>query len=155
MKRLILILSTIFAFTVANAQEERSIIIDANSFREIKSSTISTIPIDPIGVDMSRRPCARIKVKIHRMTKTMIDGIEPKIHSNNELTKCKTADYDNGLILERTAKPESRFYFYHPEFGESNEVTLNLEENKEYYLEATLNQTYSIVVNSNVANADV
>ena len=155
MKRLILILSTIFAFTVANAQEERSIIIDANSFREIKSSTISTIPIDPIGVDMSRRPCARIKVKIHRMTKTMIDGIEPKIHSNNELTKCKTADYDNGLILEMTAKPGSRFYFYHPEFGESNEVTLNLEENKEYYLEATLNQTYSIVVNSNVANADV
>lgn len=155
MKRLLLILSTIFAFTVANAQEERSIIIDANSFREIKSSTISTIPIDPIGVDMSRRPCARIKVKIHRMTKTMIDGIEPKIHSNNELTKCKTADYDNGLILEMTAKPGSRFYFYHPEFGESNEVTLNLEENKEYYLEATLNQTYSIVVNSNVANADV
>ena len=155
MKRLILILSAIFAFAIVSAQEQRSIIIDANSFREIKTDVLTAIPIDPIGKDSSRRPCARIKVKIHRMTKDMIDGIEPKIHSNNELTKCKTADYDNGLILEMTAKPGSRFYLYHPEFGESNEVSLNLEENKEYYLEASLNHTYSIIVNSNVANVDV
>lgn len=155
MKRLILFLSLIFTFTLATAQEEHSIIVDANSFRAMHTDPLVNVPIDPISVDSSRRPCARVKVKIHRMTKYMIDGIEVKIHTNNELTKCKTADYDNGLILEMTAKPETRFYLYHPDFGESNEVTLNICESKEYYLEASLNQTYSIIVNSNVANANV
>lgn len=155
MKRLILFLSLIFTFTLATAQEEHSIIVDANSFRAMHTDPLVNVPIDPISVDSSRRPCARVKVKIHRMTKEMIDGIEVKIHTNNELTKCKTADYDNGLILEMTAKPETRFYLYHPDFGESNEVTLNICESKEYYLEASLNQTYSIIVNSNIAGADV
>ncbi len=155
MKRLILFLSAIFAFITATAQEEHSIIINSSSFHAIQADALKGVNIDPIKNDSSRRPCARIKVKIHRMSKEYIDDIQVKIHTNNELTKCKTADYDNGLILEMTAKPESRFYLYHPEFGESNEVTLNLEPNKEYYIEASLSQRYSIVVNSNIANADI
>ena len=155
MKKLLSIFVALFAFAVATAQEEHSIIIDQSSFRAIQSDALTGVAIDPIGKDSSRRPCARLKVKINRMTRTEIDGIEVKIHTNNELIKCKTAEYDNGLILEMTALPVTRFYFYHPEFGYSNEVTLKLEADKEFYIEASLNQTYSIVVNSNVIDADV
>ena len=155
MKRLFAIFVALCAAFVAVAQSENSIIIDQNSFRPLQSDALTGVNIDPIGVDSSRRPCARIKMKINRMTREDIDKIDVKIITNNQLTKCKTADYENGLILEMTAKPATRFYFHHPEFGYSNEVNINLEPNKEYYLEASLNQTYSIVVNSNVADAEI
>ena len=155
MKRLLTLLIAIFAVSVANAQSDKSIIIDQNSFCAVQSDALTGVNVDPIGVDSSRRPCARIKVKINRMTREEIDQIEIKIVTNNELRKCKTADYDNGLIIEMTAKPSTRFYFNHPDFGESNEVTLNLDPSKEYYMEASLNQTYSIVINTNVDGADI
>ncbi|MBR5886210.1 MAG: PEGA domain-containing protein [Alistipes sp.] len=155
MKRLLLLFALLAAIFTATAQSEHSIIIDQSSFRAIHNDALTGVNIDPIGVDSSRRPCARIKVKINRMSREDIDKLEVKIHSNNELTKCKTAEYDNGLILEMSALSNTRFYFLHPEFGYSNEVNINLEPNKEYYLEASLNQTYSIVVNSNVADAEV
>ncbi|MBQ2417550.1 MAG: hypothetical protein II282_05055, partial [Alistipes sp.] len=127
MKQLLTLLIAIFTVFAASAQSEKSIIIDQNSFCAVQSDALTGVNIDPIGMDSSRRPCARIKVKINRMTREEIDRIEVKIVTNNELRKCKTADYDNGLIIEMTAKPSTRFYFNHPEFGESNEVTLNLD----------------------------
>lgn len=155
MRKVILTLFAALCTITAIAQSENSIAIDQNSFRPIQSDALTGVNIDPIGVDSSRRPCARIKMKINRMTREEIDGLEVKIHTNNELTKCKTAEYDNGLIIEMTAKPATRFYLFHPEFGYSNEVTLALEPNKEYYIETSLNQTYSIIVDSNVAGANV
>ena len=155
MKRFVAILTLLFVAFAASAQSENSIIIDQNSFSPLQSDALTGVNIDPIGVDSSRRPCARIKMKINRMSREDIDKLDVKIVTNNQLTKCKTADYENGLILEMTAKPATRFYLNHPEFGQSNEVTLNLEPNKEYYMEASLNQTYSIVVNSNVTDAEV
>ena len=155
MKKFFSLFVALFLFVVANAQEEHSIIIDQSSFRPIHSDATTGVNIDPIGVDTSRRPCARIKVKINRMTREEIDKIDVKIHTNNELTKCKTAEHDYGLILEMTAKSATTFYFHHPEYGYSNNVTLDLEANKEYYLEASLNQTFSIVVDCNVTDADV
>ena len=155
MKKLFTILLALFVAFSAAAQSEKSIILDQNSFRPIHSSALDGVNIDPIGIDSSRNPCARIKVKINRMSREDIDKIEVKIHTNNNLTKCKTADYDNGLIIEMTAKSETKFYFYHPDYGYSNEVVVNLEPDKEFYLEASLNKTYSIVVNSNVPDAEV
>ena len=137
------------------AQDEKSIIIEQNSFKMLESGALSNVNIDPISKDSSRRPCARIKVRINRMTKVDINGIEVKIATNNELKKCETADYDNGLIIEMTAKPETRFYFTHKYYGDSNEVTLNLEPNKEYYLEAYLNMLNIITIISDVQGADV
>ena len=61
----------------------------------------------------------------------------------------------NGLIIELTAKPQTRFYLHHDKYGDSNEVTLNLEGNKEYRLDAELCQMYSIVVSTNVIGADI
>ena len=155
MKRALAILTLLFVVFAATAQSENSIIIDQNSFRPVQTDVLTGANVDPISVDSSRRPCARIKVKINRMTPEDINKIDVKIITNNQLTKCKTADYENGLILELTAKTATRFYFNHPEFGQSNEVILNLDPNKEYYMEASLNQLYSIVVNSNVEDAEV
>ena len=155
MKRLFTLLALVLLACAAFAQAEKSIIIDASKFRPVQTDALTGVNIDPIGVDYSKRPCARLKIKINRMTVEEINGIEVKVATNNAVMKCQTAQYDTGLIVEMTAKPDTRFYFHHNEFGDSNEVCLNLEPNKEYYLEAYLNQLYSIVVNSNVAEADV
>ena len=155
MKRFFTILVALFCAITAVAQAEKSIIIDASKFRPVQSDALTGYSIDAIPQDHSRRPCARLKVKINRMTVEEIDGIQIKVATNNEVMRCQTAAYDLGLIVEMTAKPNTRFYFHHNEYGDSNEVCLNLEPNKEYYLEAYLNQTFSIVVNSNVVGADV
>ena len=155
MKRLFSLLISLCVTAIASAQIEQSIIIDQATFKSINSDVLTGVNIDPIGVDRSRRPCARIKVKINRMSREDIDKLDVKIHSNNELVKCKTADYDNGLIIEMSALQNTRFYFQHPEFGYSNEVNVNLEPNKEYYIEASLNKTYSIIINTNFEGADV
>ena len=155
MKRLFSLLISLFVTAIATAQIEQSIIIDQSTFKAVNSDALTGVNIDPIGVDSSRRPCARIKMKINRMTREEIDGLQIKIRTNNECIKCKTAEYDNGLIIEMTAKSESRFYLHHDKFGDSNEVSLNLEADKEYYIEASLNQQYSITVSSNVTDAEV
>ncbi|MBQ8853406.1 MAG: PEGA domain-containing protein [Alistipes sp.] len=156
MKKILAILLSIFLCATATAQMENSIVIDTKSFRVVQQDELTGLNIDPIGLDHSRQACARIKIKFDRMNKAQIDALEVKMRSNTDLTKQKVADYyDNVLILEMTAKPNTRFYLYSPEFGESNEVTLNLEGNREYEMLASLNQTFSIIVNSNVANADV
>ena len=156
MKRLLAILTLLFATLTATAQIENSIVIDSSSLRAVQTDALTGVNIDPIGQDRSRQACARIKIKFDRMNRAQIDALSVKMRSNTDLTKQKVADYyDNVLILEMTAKPNTRFYFVSPEFGESNEVTLNLEGNREYEMLASLNQTYSIVVSSNVANADV
>ena len=140
---------------VARAEEQSLIVVEQSSFKPLQSDALTGVAIDQIGVDSSRRPCARIKVKINRMTKADIDDLEVRIVTNNQLTKCKTAEYDNGLIVEMTAKPNSRFYLHHPRLGDSNEVTVNLEANKEYRIDAYLNQLLSITVISDVVGADV
>ena len=155
MKRFFLLCVALLSACVAFAQAEKSIIIDASKFRPVQTDALTGVNIDPIGVDYSKRPCARLKIKINRMTVEEINGIEVKVATNNAVMKCQTAQYDTGLIVEMTAKPNTRFYFHHNEFGDSNEVCLNLEPNKEYYLEAYLNQQYPITVAANVAGADV
>ena len=156
MKKFLAFLLTLFICLTAVAQVENSIVLDSKSFRAVQQDALTGVNIDPIGVDHSRQACARVKIKFDRMNKAQIDALVVKMRSNTDLTKQKVADYyDNVLILEMTAKPNTRFYFVSPEFGESNEVTLNLEANREYEMLASLNQTYSIIVDSNVAGADV
>ena len=155
MKRFFSLCIALLSACAAFAQAEKSIIIDASKFRPVQTDALTGVNIDPIGVDYSKRPCARLKIKINRMTVEEINGIEVKVATNNAVMKCQTAQYDTGLIVEMTAKPNTRFYFHHNEFGDSNEVCLNLEPNKEYYLEAYLNQQYPITVAANVAGADV
>ena len=156
MKKIIVILLTIFLCATATAQMTNSIVIDSSSFNAVQTDVLTGVNIDPIGLDSSRQPCARLKIKFDRMTKEEIEVLEVKMCSNTDLTKQKVADYyNNVLILEMTAKPNTRFYLYSSEFGESNEVTLNLEGNREYEMIARLNQLYSIVVMSNVPDVEI
>ena len=155
MRRFFALLLVAAVALTASAQVSQAILVDMASFQPVKSDALSGINIDPIKNDSSRRPCARIKMRIERMSKQEIDGLELRLRTNNELTKCKTAEYDNGLIIELTAKAQTRFYLHHDKFGDSNEVILDLEGGCEYYIEAELNQHYSITVASNVSDADV
>ena len=156
MKRLFAILTLLFATLTATAQIENSIVLDRSTFRAVQTDALTGVNIDPIGLDRSRRACARLKIFFHRMTREQMELLEPVFPSGTiDYTKCKVAEGNTVLILEFTAKPRVKFYLKHPTFGTSNEVEFDFEGDKEYQLEASLNQTYSIVVNSNVVNADV
>ena len=156
MKKIFLALVASLVTFVVAAQAEHSIILDQSSFRAVQSDAFTGVNIDKIGDDTSRKPCARVKIKFANMTRAEVDALDVKFQSNTDLAKRKVADYyDNVLILEMTAKPNTRFYVKSPEYGESNEVTLNLEAYKEYEMDARLNQSFSIVVNSDVQGAEV
>ena len=156
MKRLLSLLSLLAVALTATAQIEHSIVLDSNTFRVVQTDALTGVSVDPIGMDSSRQPCARVKIKFANMNRAEVDALEIKFRSNTDLAKRKVADYfDNVLILEMTAKPNTRFYVVSPDFGESNEVMLNLEGNREYEMLARLNQSYSIVVESNVKGAEV
>lgn len=155
MRKLLLLLPLLFVTFTTFAQVDHSILIDENSFRAVQTDILTGVNIDPIGLDTSRQACARVKVKIERMSIDEIADLEIVVRSNNQIIKQKVSSYENLLIFELTAKQNTRFYFRHSTYGESNEVSLNLEGNREYEMVASLNQTFSIVVNSNVANAEV
>ena len=125
------------------AQSQQLLVIDANSFAPVQTDVISRVPIDKIGVDPSQRSCARIKMHINRMTREDIAGISVRpVGGSVVVTKQIVATEGNGLIVEMTAKAPTRFYLHHDKYGDSKEVSLNLEGNKEYKLEAMLNTTF-------------
>ena len=156
MKRLLAIIVILFTIWTATAQVEHSIILEQNTFHVVQSDALTGVNIDPISKDRSRNACARVKIKFKNMNRAQIDALDVKFRSNTDKVRQEVAMYyDNVLILEMTAKPNTRFYVQSPDFGQSNEVTFNLEGDKEYEMEAHLNQTYSIVVNSNFEGAAV
>ena len=138
------------------AQTQHSINIDEMSFAPVQTDAISGVAIDKIGKDHSQRECARIKMRINRMTAAEIGELSVRPRGGNvEVMKCVVAGEGNGLIIELTAKEPTRFYITHPKYGDSNEVSLNLEGNKEYRINAELNTSYPIFVSSNLTGADV
>ena len=156
MKRLLTLFVVLLAFLAATAQVEHSIILDQSTFRPVQDDPLSGVNIDPIAKDASRNACARVKIKFANMSRAEVDALAVKFLSNTDLVRQYVAEYfDNVLILEMTAKPNTRFYVVSPDFGESNEVCLNLEGNKVYELDAKLNQLYSIVVMSNAPDVAI
>lgn len=145
------------AASLAVAQNnEQSLEIDPASFRPVQNDALNGVNIDPIGKDRSQRACARIKLHINRMTREEIERVVIQPIGGNIVVMKRAVAYEgNGLIFELTAKPQTRFYLHHDEYGDSNEVTLNLEGNKEYFLDAQLNLLLPIVVSSNVKGAEV
>ena len=152
------VLAFIIAFLplISSAQSTKLLEIDASSFAPVQTDMLSGVAIDKIGLDPSKRPCARIKMHINRMSKEEIDGLSVKtVGGSVVVTKRVVASEGNGLIIELTAKSPTRFYLHHEKYGDSNEVSLNLEGNKEYRINAMLNTTHSIVVSSNTPDAEV
>ena len=150
------ILLCVLVSQLSVAQQHNSLDIDASSFAPIQTGVLSGVAIDKILPDNSKRPCARIKLRVNRMTLDEIKELSVvPIGGNVEVTKTVVASERNGLIIELTAKEQTRFYLHHERYGDSNEVTLNLEGDKEYRLSAQLSLLQSIVVSTNVADADV
>ncbi|MBO5732067.1 MAG: leucine-rich repeat protein [Alistipes sp.] len=156
MKHTLTLLCALMSFVAAVAQTQHSIIIDEQSFKAVQVDPKIGVGIDKIPHDNSNRPCARIKMHVNRMTRAEIDGLQVRpVGGNVVVMKQIVAAEGNGLIIELTAKEPTRFYLHHDKYGDSNEVSLNLEGDKEYLLTASLNVTHSIVVNANVSRADV
>ena len=150
MRKYLFLLLLLLPFA-AMAQTERSIEIDATSF-----VPETGFAIDKIGQDPSRRDCARLKMHINRMTSAEIDQLKVvTIGGIVKVTKQYVSLEGNGLIIELTAKPSTRFYLHHDKYGDSNIVDLNLEGNKEYRLNAELRLLHTIVVASNYADVEV
>ena len=156
MKKFLLYIIALLAPTLVVAQSRQLLEIDASTFAPVQTDAISGVTLDKIKRDPSQRPCARIKMHINRMTKEEIQGISVRpVGGSVVVTRQVVATEGNGLIVEMTAKAPTRFYLHHDKYGDSNEVSLNLEGDKEYKLEAMLNTTHSIVVSSNTIGADV
>ena len=156
MKKFLLYIFIMLAPMFAVAQETRSLEIDESSFAPVHTDVLTGVAIDKIEPDYSQRPCARIKLHINRMSREDINGISVKVIGGNVVVmKRVVAAEGNGLIIELTAKTETRFYLHHDKYGDSNQVTLCLEENKEYRLNAELKLFQSVAIISNVAGAEV
>ena len=156
MKKFLIYIFALLAPLFVVAQQTRSLEIDESSFAPIHTDALTGVAIDKIEPDFSRRPCARIKLHINRMSREDINGISVKVIGGNVVVmKRLVAAEGTGLIIELTAKPETRFYLHHDKYGDSNLVTLNLEGDKEYRLDAQLCQQQSIVVSTNVVGADI
>ena len=155
MKRILIFLLACLPLVVA-AQTQKLLEINQSSFRPVHTDALSGVAIDKIAKDPSQRPCARIKMHINRMTTDEIRGVIVRtIGGNVVLTKQIVAVEGNGLIIEMTAKEQTRFYIHHDKYGDSNEVSLNLEGNKEYRIDAQLNTLLHIAIGSNIIGADV
>ena len=156
MKRFLIFAASVVVSFFAVAQQNTSIEIDPSSFKPVQTNAISGVAIDKIQPDLSRRPCARIKMHINRMSREDIASLSVKtVGGNVVVMKSVVASEGNGLIIELTAKPQTRFYLHHDKYGDSNEVVLDLEGEKEYKLDAELSLLQSIVVSTNVVGADV
>ena len=119
------------------------------------NSGVDNANIDPIRKDSSRNACARIKIRFANMNRAEVDALKIQFRSNTDLVCQEIGYYDNILILEMTAKDNTRFYVQSADYGQSNEVALDLEGNCEYEMEARLNQSFSIIVDSNTEGAEV
>ena len=140
---------------IVMAQQHRSIEIDTKSFAPVQQGALVRVAIDKISPDPSKRPCARIKMHINRMKREEIAELKVITTGGIAVTKREVASEGNGLIIELTAKPETRFYLHHDKYGDSNEVNLALEGNKEYRLNAELSVQQSIIINGGVEGAEI
>lgn len=155
MKRLLTLFIS-FLPIIGYAQSNNLLEIDADTFAPVQTDVMTGVSIDKIGTDPSKRPCARIKMHINRMTKEDIEGLVVRtIGGSTVVTRQVVSTEGNGMIIEMTAKTPTRFYLHHEKYGDSNEISVNLEGNKEYKIEAMLNTTLTIVVSSNLENSDV
>lgn len=140
----------------SQTSQSYSIVIDETSISPVNLDPVTGLAIDKIGLDRSNRPCARIKLHINRMTREEIERLEVKvINGNVQLVKAPVAIGGDGLIIEMTARPGVRFFLRHPELGDSNPVTVDLEADKEYRMEAWQDVKYPVSVVCQTEGAEV
>ena len=69
MKKFLLYIIVLLAPVLVVAQSRQLFEIDASSFTPVQTDVITGVALDKIGLDPSRRPCARIKLHVNRMNK--------------------------------------------------------------------------------------
>ena len=145
-------------FSVSYAQElkdSKSLHLSQDSFRLEQTDALTNVNIDPIKKDPSNRKCARIKLGINRMTPEEIAKVQVKIVGGNiVLTKRVPMSHKGGLEIEMTARTAT-FYLYHPTLGESNTVTVDLQGDKVYLMDAWAEQSLPMTVFCARGGADV
>ena len=151
MKRILYTLISLVCFMAASsglfAQGGSTLVLDEASFSPVNTDAMTGLNIDPIAKDRSNRECARVKIHVTRMTAEDIAGISVRTVGGNILVMRQiVAAGGNGIIVEMTARPGTRFYLHHDIFGESNVVTVDLEGSKEYNMEAWCNFFQTITV---------
>ena len=151
MKRILYTLISLVCFMAASsglfAQGGSTLVLDEASFSPVNTDAMTGLNIDPIAKDRSNRECARVKIHVTRMTAEDIAGISVRTVGGNILVMRQiVAAGGNGIIVEMTARPGTRFYLHHDIFGESNVVTVDLEGSKEYNMEAWCNLFQTITV---------
>lgn len=149
-------LALLFFGTTAFAQTSPSLVLDAASLTPVNVDAVTGLALDPIAKDRSNRPCARIKLHINRMTPEEISEIEVRTIGGVVIVmKQQMAIEGSGLIIELTAKPETKFYLHHEKIGDSNPVNVALEGNKEYKMEAWNEIRQSILIEASRPGAEV
>lgn len=129
------------------AQGGSTLVLDEASFAPVNVDALTGVNIDPIGKDRSNRECARVKIHVTRMSPSDVAGISVRTVGGNILVMKQTvAAGGNGIIVEMTARPDTRFYLHHDVFGESNVASVDLAGNKEYTIEAWCNLSQTITV---------
>ena len=152
----ILLLCYMASMTGLYAQGGSKLVLEQSSFAPVHKDALTGVNIDPIGKDRSNRECARVKIHVTRLSSEDIADISVKTVGGNILVmKRELASGGNGLIVEMTARPGTRFYLHHDIFGESNVVTVDLEGNKEYLIEAWCNLYQPITVACDRVGAEV
>ena len=110
---LLCLLAFALSCALASAQTSSSLVLDAASLTPVNVDAVTGLALDPIVKDRSNRPCARIKLHINRMTPEEISEVEVRtIGGNLIVMKQQLAQEGNGLIVELTASPVTRFYLH-------------------------------------------
>lgn len=140
----------------AQSSASSTLVLDEASLTPVYTDDITGLNIDPISKDRSNRPCARIRLHINRMTRAEINEIEVITIGGNVIVSKREVSYDGtGLIIELTAKPETKFYLHHEDFGDSNPVNVSLQGNKEYMMEAWNEVKHPVTIICRTLGADV
>ena len=147
----------LLGFSVSLSAQAGSVLtLDEGSFRLEQTNALGGVNIDPIGKDRSNRSCFRLKLHLDRMTPEDIRQVDViLIGGNVVLMKRDVAYGGNGLIVEMTARPNTRFYIKHPSLGESNTVTVSPEPDKVYLMDGWADQKLTVGVYCAKPGADV
>ena len=130
-----------------SAQAGSVLTLDEGSFRLEQTNALGGVNIDPIGKDPSNRACFRLKLRLDRMTPEEVRQVDVIVIGGNVvLMKREVAYGGNGLIVEMTARSNTRFYIRHPSLGESNTVTVSPEADKVYMMDGWADQKLTVVV---------
>lgn len=156
MKKLLIVIGVICSALFTAAGQENSIYLDQSSFESLSADGLTNLAVDKIQNDRSNRPCARLKIRMDRMTPDEIKETDViLIGGNVMITNRYNAALGNGIIVEMTAKNNIRFYLKHPTIGSSNTVSVSMEGNKEYQINAFGNRSHSITIACDRVGAEV